>query len=1825
MRKDEDITAYKEKLEDGTYALRVGKEVPEGDVNLSYIHTPRLDSDENVSLVGTASTAENMIPYDQREGLVAPDEEGKLSYVELHGNIDSIRNKEPKEVFPSEHVNITRMFKNNIHRSSEGLFYKFEIKYHYDSKRGEPNKVEKYTGDQIHLTDENGNPIGSEVKHDIYVMAMSGNPNIYWVKIYMNLPTNEIDTFKIKYNHIDNVVSENYVQITKEELELYMNSNNTINIYGKTKQLVENGKLRIVNAKGSYEKVDKDTLRNATPDDEYYYSELSNEKGGYNLFVTQRSEFDPRPKRMFNYKVMATYKDKEGKEQQVTSGYISDWVVHPEALLQNEKYEYTKEWKKIGIPFDGYKLNVKDMAEISLPPGTPSIPEEASFEILDAQGNLLYSVVDAQDNPGVDTAIQEGSNNFGSAKAVDISPDPWSSAQHPNTHIKSLPIDHTVTVIAEEQKTQWGFEFEVTGQGLVGTPSVYTGNWWVCALTGIYKDYSDNYLPLQNKTNWLPRTSSTPVSAWATKSGDNGLTYVEVEKDDTDIMGLYMRNNRSGSAMSTAKDYEFSTSVKVLDPGGSNVIGIMFRIKDNKNYYMFAWEREDILYQEYEYTAEDYPNGSKLRPESNNPRRVSFENGGCTEFTYNPSEDMENIDSKHQDYFFQNMNDYEEYGFGDNKKRIYKATERSSSAAKAEGYTASAADKTGSSFKDVTVKDSLYESEEGKIGWEVGKEYKITVMVSGSDFKIYINDNPYSTSRGFLVCTGKDSEHKTGSIGFASVAQKWVRWSAPIYNEIEMKEVCTDPVHHTFYNNKEVRVSGQRVYPLMKDLIEKYAKDTYGKAKYDIFGYVPHSDQNDLFVEIDEENNGFVWAYTTSDKAGGIQQEDWTTEDNHMTVNGSGHVNYHADGHFTITMNPEILPTDKIPNYVQEFTWNNPIITSGENIEVLIKEDGKTLNPEAEIPSIKDLNRKITITPDPIHKEDDIVSLIDLQGENGIIKQLDLPQDVNLTELMLRIERGEPDNHDYINQEHRVNYRFRTEEDGYTRLPVDQFKDYLGVNRLRVGSLYNQYLPVEFELDYEVLVPMKKTTNMQKLFADNAEGAVMIESSPGISTWEVVDGVLVDNENKSEFVGAFNLQHLDYKNHITDFTFKPIGIDDDLIGVIFRVQDKDNFYFYAMEADDIDLTERANRMEDNQPAGLFDWTTYRRRDTTAEDYVENRGWRRYHQRVYKVKNGRKTVVADRSMVSNSGYIRNWHNNIRVECAGKQTNLYFQTGVINDENWDRIFQIDTEWDKGAFGVFNYSQRVEFLDIQTTDMVPVSGTIHNLNYVGNPQSIIAKNTKSFCHDYVVSSMKAAGFTGSENYTPLSYTGKVTGDSGEVNIALNGEGPIQVFSEIDPTQTIADVDLVAWTHHEDLEATPLFAITIDDEKRIDIEKPKVEKEKLEMENWYLRIKNGNFEKQIELPYYEPEEKIPKIYESYPMLKDYAPKEVDDVETVTLEYTVDEYTNQEFYHREEHKPGIILVDNEQPIVLDEFALKAKNSPISLSSVYDISYIEAHAFRNNKARKLRIKDIDAEKGIVYLLDRVREEDVINLRYAYEERYYTYRGFNKEDDHFHLDLNPSPGHTHTTAYDGFYRWIPLDKDSTRYETTEISSNEFLVKQVHVYLRPSLIRDKNDNIIPGTKSNKRNIFHTTEEEVFNEKNYNYDMSLYRLGKVMIQSNSDIHKDTTILDNRSRGGGLDDAISREIIKQINIESLQHWDLGSFDGEAYQENGVIIIKVPKRILKGKNNPHGFSENEIEAAVQKHKAYGILPIIEYYDSENEEESRLSEEDYKDAKFFEI
>jgi hypothetical protein len=1495
-----ELKEYKDKLPGQTYTMRIGKEVPEGDVNIAYIHTPKVQSDENISLIDTSYTSDNVIPQDQLESMVVANAQGELEYVDLIGN-GEVQPRPPENTFPSRKVNVTRKFKKNEMRTENALYYKFEIDYHYDSRVAIPDATgyylsEKYNGQQIEITDENGNLLDDSYKYDVYVQAHEENPRIYSVRIYLHKVTNKIETIKVRYNHIDRIVKDDQVQSVQRSIEFYSNKDNSFTVEGLTKQMLEGGKLRIINGVSAFEERSEAEVREAivTSNEQEIFAVIPKADGsGYKIIVPQKSEDDPRVPRIFSHRVVAQYKGYDDQQVKVSVGHITDWCINPEALLKNEREDYSNEWKNLGMPAGGGKLNAKEMIELSLPFGTPSIPSDADFYIEDDNGNILYSIKNLVDNANVDTQVNELMSKAVEAKANNLTQAPWKNAMQDNTVIKNNPIPHRATIIPERQLTKWDFTWKANGQGYTEQTTNYRSSWQICANVGFKKALSPQTLDILDKSKWATIGNDADVNKWRYSYIPSiGKSVIEYLENADDVVGFYQKNeiiDGVSTNLMTKSDYQFSTKVRLTDPVDDDAIGVMFRVRDAKNYYMFLWEKDQISVANKTYTAD---HGEGIVGVQQGCGRIILDDHGFTAARYSPDNNV--VESWK---WTNNKTKYLGQGLGNQHKRILKATPSNLTphidGQTYNGNTRYPEDQTGAQFTDITTKDSLYSSAVGKKGWVEGKDYKITVVVTGNLFRIYINENVDSEELGTLVCQGTDNTHNIGTYGIFCVSQRWTYWYDLKMTEIEMDSVCGEQKQVVLTDTTEKKLSNYTATDMMEPLIKKRAVDSFKGSPYEVFGYYANT-EGDFTVTINPQND-FIYGKTNNVAAGGIIQTPWTTDANGLSIDGKGYVDYHPDGHFTIVTDPTVLPTNQVPDGVINFSWNAPWIASGENVSIRLEAD--KIKVTALVPPITIVGKPYTLNDGEILKADGMKHLEYLfnQGEEeGFYEKLEIPHDIPKDEILLRIERGEVTGlasdgmATTVNAEYRVNYRFRCEKDGFTRLPVDQFQDQLGVNRLRLKSIVN------------------------------AQG---------------------------------------------------------------------------------------------------------------------------------------------------------------------------------------------------------------------------------------------------------------------------------------------------EYEPTVSI---DVTAWTTFQDLEAVPLFAIKVEEQRKIEIEKPKVEFNNMDVDNWYLRVKNGRFLKRITLPYFETgsSEKLPEIYVAYPELLGMVTNPNDTVE-VDLEYNLPEYTNQEFQNR-----PYVLMDKEQPVILNDYAIQTRYAPIVLRSETGKSFLQVYSIRADQRRELRVSDIDTAKGIIYLHDRIREQDDVYIRYAYSEDWYTYRGFEKDNHFFHLDLNPTQGHQYTVASNGFHSWIPTNNDKEDYiiPKEENDSMELLVKQLHIYLRPFCIRSvdtsnpvKNGTVIEGTARSKV-LFHTDEEWWFNPKDYKYDPTMLRLGKVMLQANSNMNENMTILDTRTRGGGLDEALSKEIIRQVNKESMYHWDIGYFDGEAYQENGVIVVRVPRSILKSDLNPNGFHETEVQEAVAKHKAYGVVPIIEYYEPVTDE-----------------
>ena len=105
----------------------------------------------------------------------------------------------------------------------------------------------------------------------------------------------------------------------------------------------------------------------------------------------------------------------------------------------------------------------------------------------------------------------------------------------------------------------------------------------------------------------------------------------------------------------------------------------------------------------------------------------------------------------------------------------------------------------------------------------------------------------------------------------------------------------------------------------------------------------------------------------------------------------------------------------------------------------------------------------------------------------------------------------------------------------------------------------------------------------------------------------------------------------------------------------------------------------------------------------------------------------------------------------------------------------------------------------------------------------------------------------------------------------------------------------------------------------------------------------------------------------------------------------------------------------------------------------------------------------------------------------------------------------------------------------------------------------------------------------------------------LGSVYIRQNTSLHS-TIVTDSRTRGGGILEEISDKLRHELEPESDFYLDIGYYDGQPYQENGTIIVRLDNKILKEYGGR--FTIGDVETKVKRWLGAGIYPIIEFVDT---------------------
>jgi hypothetical protein len=259
---------------------------------------------------------------------------------------------------------------------------------------------------------------------------------------------------------------------------------------------------------------------------------------------------------------------------------------------------------------------------------------------------------------------------------------------------------------------------------------------------------------------------------------------------------------------------------------------------------------------------------------------------------------------------------------------------------------------------------------------------------------------------------------------------------------------------------------------------------------------------------------------------------------------------------------------------------------------------------------------------------------------------------------------------------------------------------------------------------------------------------------------------------------------------------------------------------------------------------------------------------------------------------------------------------------------------------------------------------------------------------------------------------------------------------------------------------------------------------------------------------------------------------------------------------------------------------LGAYSTNHTTGSITTIPYVYQPLFatyRYYKEEPVDIAGIDFRNGIINTVNEFQYGDNIYADYYYEEDFYTYKGYWDGTTFWNLDLNPSEGHV--VKY-------PIVENGVTVPRL-CPSSELVNKSVYIYLVPYTV----DNVVQTNWT----VRHTFSLESLNTI-MQVNPRVIHLATIQIRENATID-DVVVMDSRIAGGGLKKHINTKKIEETQLLSSHYWDIGPWDGIAYQSNGVIVVRVPKSVISPP-----MTEVQVEEIIKKFMPLGVFPIIEYY-----------------------
>ena len=407
------------------------------------------------------------------------------------------------------------------------------------------------------------------------------------------------------------------------------------------------------------------------------------------------------------------------------------------------------------------------------------------------------------------------------------------------------------------------------------------------------------------------------------------------------------------------------------------------------------------------------------------------------------------------------------------------------------------------------------------------------------------------------------------------------------------------------------------------------------------------------------------------------------------------------------------------------------------------------------------------------------------------------------------------------------------------------------------------------------------------------------------------------------------------------------------------------------------------------------------------------------------------------------------------------------------------------------------------------------------------------------------------------------------GGVNLKCNTDGSGYITAETTIETGFYDEYLGSYTKKLCLDSPyfiengkiyPGFKVKCVDTRHIKVQAPR---EDGLLESWYPRIQFGHYS---------------QILDQYGT-------------HIKVCYTMPEYDTQ--HYSEKYGCPYVDVLEEKVTILNSHMVKTQCFPLFIKD--NETTISLFKKLDDELFEIHIQDLSFSDGIIITKETISENDNIICNYTYVEEGYIYRGYwRNQDDFARIDLNPNKYHTY---------------NDLNYTPSEVKpSRNLFNKVIYFFMRPTVeyeVSADNDSLIYNPEDdtdigkiilqNKETLYHQIDNAIPES-----DHDIY-IGSVYIRQNTSLHS-TILTDSRTRGGGVLESMKDSLRKELEPESDYYLDIGYYDGEPYQENGVIIVRLDNSLLKEFGGR--FTQGDIENKVKRWLGFGVYPIIEYVDS---------------------